>query len=115
MPKKKCLFCADDLLLGVDRMVSYHLDCSRQVARISWAASYLVKKAIKKGKIPVLDGSVLCVDCGKQADRYDHRDYAKPLDVVPVCHPCNVRRGPANHFFNPESDNKVYPKTYAQA
>lgn len=35
-----------------------------------------------------------CVDCGEKADCYDHRDYNKPLDVVPVCVRCNNLRGP---------------------
>lgn len=26
-----------------------------------------------------------CVDCGKPAQCYGHRDYSKPLDVEPVC------------------------------
>jgi hypothetical protein len=37
-----------------------------------------------------------CVDCGEQAQVYDHREYAKPLDVVPVCKKCNIRRGHAS-------------------
>lgn len=35
-----------------------------------------------------------CVDCGKRAQCYDHRDYAKPLEVNPVCRSCNKFRGP---------------------
>jgi hypothetical protein len=37
-----------------------------------------------------------CVDCAAPASEYDHRDYGRPLDVEPVCHSCNIRRGPAN-------------------
>lgn len=33
-----------------------------------------------------------CVDCGKRAHVYDHRDYSKPLEVEPVCRRCNSRR-----------------------
>jgi hypothetical protein len=36
-----------------------------------------------------------CVDCGKTAQVYDHRDYGRPLDVVPVCRACNAKRGTA--------------------
>lgn len=36
-----------------------------------------------------------CVDCGASAAHYDHRDYGRPLDVEPVCHSCNMRRGAA--------------------
>lgn len=37
--------------------------------------------------------SCKCVDCGKQAECYDHRDYSKPMIVDPVCRPCNNSRG----------------------
>jgi hypothetical protein len=36
-----------------------------------------------------------CVDCGAQAEHYDHRDYNRPLDVEPVCACCNAQRGKA--------------------
>lgn len=36
-----------------------------------------------------------CVDCGKAAEQYDHRDYNKLEEVQPVCRGCNLRRGPA--------------------
>ena len=36
-----------------------------------------------------------CVACGAPARAYDHRDYAKPLEVEPVCFSCNYHRGPA--------------------
>ena len=56
-----------------------------------------VNTAIKKGLLPKLDGSTPCSDCGKPATEYDHRDYEKPLAVEPVCHSCNLKRGPAAH------------------
>lgn len=37
----------------------------------------------------------LCVDCGAQAQVWDHRDYHKPFDVEAVCKSCNAKRGPA--------------------
>lgn len=36
-----------------------------------------------------------CVDCGRSANCYDHRDYNRPLIVDPVCKGCNIKRGPA--------------------
>lgn len=39
-----------------------------------------------------------CVDCGAGAEHYDHRDYNRPLDVVPVCRSCNLHRGRAIPF-----------------
>lgn len=59
------------------------------------AATRIVHKAIKTGNLPKLDGSIFCVDCGAPARNYDHRDYSKPLEVEPVCHSCNLLRGPA--------------------
>lgn len=41
-----------------------------------------------------------CVDCGKRAECYDHRDYAKPFEVAPVCKSCNSRRGSAKQVFS---------------
>lgn len=53
-----------------------------------------VQKAIREGAIKRII-ECRCVDCGDPAERYDHRDYNKPLDVVPVCSSCNLIRGPA--------------------
>lgn len=53
-----------------------------------------VAKAVRKGLLPPAT-SKRCVDCKVRAEVYDHREYAKPLDVVPVCRRCNILRGPA--------------------
>lgn len=62
-------------------------------------AASLVNRAIQDGEIPPARGQK-CVDCGGSADRYDHRDYTKPLWVEPVCHGCNRRRGPGHPYRN---------------
>lgn len=54
----------------------------------------LVSRAIRDGVL-VHPSKLHCVDCGKQACEYDHRDYNKPLQVEPVCRSCNLNRGPA--------------------
>ena len=60
--------------------------------KLKYRAAYALKKAIVIGHIlPASQYS--CVDCGKKACCYDHRDYEKPLDVAPVCKSCNTRRG----------------------
>jgi len=59
-----------------------------------------VATAINRGLLAKLDGSVKCVDCGKPARVYDHRDYAHPLDVDPVCKRCNQKRGPASNYLS---------------
>lgn len=54
-----------------------------------------VAKAKRLGLIkPATDYK--CVDCGKDAECYDHRDYTRLLCVDPVCRSCNKRRGPAD-------------------
>lgn len=58
-------------------------------------AAYLVNRAIVKGQIAKLDGTIACVDCGAVAVDYDHRNYNVPLQVDPVCRRCNLKRGPA--------------------
>lgn len=63
--------------------------------RLMWAANARVKSAVRRGLLLRLDGRVRCTDCPRPATEYDHRDYARPLDVEPVCRSCNHRRGPA--------------------
>lgn len=59
-----------------------------------------VAKAVRAGDLYHLPHPwVHCVDCGKPAIRYDHRDYSKPLDVRAVCGGCNWQRGQAKSFF----------------
>lgn len=63
-----------------------------------------VAKAIATGAL-MRPATYKCVDCDKQAQQYDHRDYRKPLDVDPVCRSCNQRRGRAlfDHLAIPTS------------
>lgn len=56
-------------------------------------ARKVVAAAVACGMLPRA-ASCKCVDCGRQARDYEHRDYSKPLDVVPVCRACNRKRGP---------------------
>jgi transcriptional regulator with GAF, ATPase, and Fis domain len=44
---------------------------------------------------PYLLAGMKCVDCGKESRCFDHRYYAKPHEVDPVCVNCNRNRGPA--------------------
>lgn len=58
------------------------------------AAGLAVRRAVAAGALkPAKEHA--CVDCGARADCYDHRDYARQLDVEPVCFSCNSVRGPA--------------------
>ena len=48
-----------------------------------------VKRAVRAGRIPPIY-ELKCIDCGEQAERYDHaRGYNEPLDVEPVCFRCD--------------------------
>lgn len=67
------------------------------MARRRSKAAMAVAKAIKKGELPPAS-SLLCVDCGKQAKCYDHRDYNKPLEVSAVCKRCDCIRGPGEPY-----------------
>lgn len=58
-----------------------------------------VAMAIKDGYLH-RPNTLTCLDCGATAQGYDHRDYNKPLDVEPVCHACNIKRGPAIPFVH---------------
>lgn len=58
------------------------------------AASQAVAYARRRGALA--DPKTLaCSDCARPARCYDHRDYGKPLDVAPVCSPCNIKRSHA--------------------
>ena len=52
-------------------------------------------KRIRVGLLAKLDGTVACMDCGRPAKCYDHRDYDKPDEVEPTCRRCNGLRGRA--------------------
>lgn len=75
----------------------YCKPCGEAVSAKRWKAIAEVRKAIRRGALrhPKL---LLCVDCGRQAFDYDHRDYSRPLMVAPVCRRCNVLRGPASEL-----------------
>lgn len=69
------------------------LECARKVPTAKQRARNIVARAVNCGELPRLDGDIACVDCGKPAKHYDHRDYLYPLFVQPVCRSCNARRG----------------------
>ena len=72
-------------------------------------------KAYKSGELKRIGKLDKCVDCGKPAKHYDHRDYSKPLDVVPVCVSCNILRGPAIQTKNiVRLDRSVRPNLYRE-
>ena len=54
----------------------------------------LVYRAVRAGKLKP-PTEFACVDCGVDAECYDHRNYSAPLVVEPVCFGCNQVRGHA--------------------
>jgi len=69
----------------------YCTKCWTMALRARRTTRYMVRKAIQMEKLPKAN-TLKCVDCGRPAAGYDHRDYANPLDVQPVCSGCNRRR-----------------------
>lgn len=61
-------------------------------------AKTLVFIEVRAGRLPK-PTTLKCVDCENMASVYDHRNYTRPLDVVPVCRSCNKARG---HGLNRE-------------
>jgi len=47
--------------------------------------------ATRTGKMPKA-AKCACVHCGEQARENHHEDYAKPLEVMPLCKKCHVER-----------------------
>lgn len=69
----------------------------RTLPKNQYTAKLAVFNAVRRGALPQISTQI-CVDCSDQASVYEHRDYLKPLDVQPVCHRCNKRRGPASNL-----------------
>lgn len=98
-PERDCDGCGAALPL-IRHYKTYLCDSCKEVlpCKTGESAHKLVAMAIRLGFLRTISECV-CVDCGARATDYDHRDYSKPLDVDPVCRPCNFRRGPAKPFF----------------
>ena len=68
--------------------------CDAFIQKAYIRAHRIVGNAVRRGRL-VAARTLSCVDCGKAAAVYDHRDYDRPLEVQPVCVSCNWHRGPA--------------------
>lgn len=74
----------------------YYVDLPNPKAYAAGRAHRLVRESVLRGKLTDLhENEVSCIDCGQRATDWEHRDYSKPLDVVPVCRSCNCLRGAA--------------------
>ena len=87
-----CVRCAKPC--GREAQSKYCWPCNDKTEAERAVAYRAVRKAVKLGELPSVD-TQYCVDCGAFAEMYDHRDYQRPTDVVPVCRRCNILRGPA--------------------
>ena len=89
-----CNFCNDEIV-GRHHLAKTCLPCANGKNKIGMLeAIAAVNKAVKTGALASVK-TLICVDCGSQAQCYEHRDYNKPLEVEPVCRKCNFRRGSA--------------------
>ena len=94
------------------QQVRHELAVEHVIMRSKAAAA--VHRATQRGELPPALGQT-CVGCGGKADRYDHRDYSKPLDVVPVCATCNAMRGRARLSLTPRQMRVVRLRAEARA
>lgn len=60
-------------------------------------AALVVQQFIHK-KLISKPGNYKCVDCGKPAVHWEHRDYSKPMSIEPVCRSCNKKRSSSNNL-----------------
>lgn len=94
------------------RLRSVHASAEYYLKRpLAYQAHYEVARAIRKGEL-ARPATKPCVDCGEQAEHYDHRDYRQPLSVEPVCRKCNYKRGPGAPYAQPSAQK---PRTREQA
>ena len=89
---RTCIVCKDVFIAHYNRQICNA--CRPEALKILHAASRKTKAAVKTGELldPSLAG-LLCSYCGEKAYMWEHRDYARPLDVVPSCHSCNCKVG----------------------
>ena len=96
-PKIPCVGCGAPLLdQSGSRLFCSNCSHERYAQRAKAMAPVYrqVYRAIRRGDLPP-PSECQCVDCHGPASVYEHRDYAKPLDVQPVCRRCNSHRGSA--------------------
>ena len=88
----KCICCGKGGALG-----RYCFRCNSKKQIFYSRAHAMVQKAIGLGLIPKAN-TLRCVECGKPAYGYEHRDYLNPLEVEPCCRSCDRQRGAAIPF-----------------
>lgn len=89
-----CAICDGVIPKGRSHSQYCSLECSRAIAEARAGIGNAIARHVRTGVL-VPAKELTCVDCGSLAREYEHREYLKPFDVVPVCHACNLKRGPA--------------------
>lgn len=89
-----CAICDGIMPRGRSHSKYCSLECARAVADARVSISNAISRLVRSGNLRPAR-SFSCVDCGGVAREYEHREYLKPFNVVPVCHACNLKRGPA--------------------
>ena len=92
---KYCEVCKAAFKRQVVANRAYCNDCRKWVRWVQARVTKSVRVAISIGLLPRPE-TQNCVDCGKRAEYYEHRHYMRPLDVVPTCIRCNLKRGIAH-------------------
>ena len=87
---RKCFICKDPIPHSNGRFCRI---CARIWIGMQQDRIKRVGAAVRAGKIKAAK-HYKCVDCGRQAEHYDHRNYSKPFEIDPTCRVCNYARGP---------------------
>ena len=92
----KCRVCDSMFVRKRDRSHSEYcsITCASAVSGARSKILNAIRARVVRGDLE-RPTTLLCADCGKQAREYDHRNYLRPFEVVPVCRSCNLKRGPA--------------------
>lgn len=103
-----CYECgATELRRGCNaRFLCRQCDPNPRADSVQYQAHHAVAVAIRNGSL-ARPADFACVDCGKPAIEYDHRDYSKPLQVDPVCRRCNLLRGHAVGHITPRTIKRL--------
>lgn len=113
-PRRKmarvCLYCRAEITIRYKRICEH---CRIERRHIVADCRALFQMAKHRGDIDSAPVNLKCIDCGKRAAHWEHRDYREPLKVVPVCATCNHERGPGaflathDHLINKRSRQTV--------
>src|SRR3990167_2115906 len=93
-PKQRLCFYCSESLDSRPKQTKMCVRCSDKRFGVRNKAVVEVYQAVQRGWLPRANTQI-CVDCGKPAHNWDHRDYRKPMQIEPVCRSCNGKRTPA--------------------